>query len=60
MTYEESERRTLLGDIARELIADVPSVTLWAWKNGYSFSPRLEGYQPGVMAPFGDPMELDI
>lgn len=60
MTYEESERRRVLGDIERELIAEVPSITLWAWKNGYAFNSHLEGYQPGPMAPLGDPMELDI
>jgi ABC-type transport system substrate-binding protein len=60
MTYEEAERRRELEGIVRELVADVPFVTLWAWKNGYAFNPRLEGYQPGPMAPFGDPMELDI
>jgi peptide/nickel transport system substrate-binding protein len=60
MTYEESERRRLLADIVRELVADAPLVTLWSWKNGYAFNARLEGYRPGPMAPLGDPMELDI
>ncbi|HEY1976797.1 MAG TPA: peptide ABC transporter substrate-binding protein [Candidatus Baltobacteraceae bacterium] len=60
MTYEESERRRELEDIVREIVADAPVVTLWAWKNGYAFTPRLEGYQPGPMAPLGDPMKLDI
>jgi len=60
LTYEESERRRLLGEIERELVADVPFVTLWASQNGYAFNSRLEGYEPGAMAPLGDPMKLDI
>lgn len=60
MTYEESERRRELEDIVRELVADAPLVTLWAWKSGYASNPRLEGYRPGPMAPLGDPMELDL
>ncbi|HZY99852.1 MAG TPA: peptide ABC transporter substrate-binding protein [Candidatus Baltobacteraceae bacterium] len=60
LTYDEAERRRMLGNIERELVADAPFITLWAWKEGYTFSPRLEGYEPGAMAPLGDPMELDI
>jgi peptide/nickel transport system substrate-binding protein len=60
MTYDEVERARMLREIERELIAGAPFVTLWAWKQGYTFSPRLEGYRPGAMAPFGDPMQLDI
>lgn len=60
MTYGENERRRMLAVIERELIDEVPFVTLYAWKTGFTFSPKLEGYAPGRMAPFGDPMQLDI
>jgi peptide/nickel transport system substrate-binding protein len=60
MTYDEPERRRLLEIVERKLVSDVPFVTLYAWKVGYTASPRLEGYQPSAMAPFGDPMQLDL
>ena len=56
----EASRRDLLEKIERQIVQDVPLFTLYVWRQGYTYSPRLEGYHPGARAPFGDVMDLDI
>jgi peptide/nickel transport system substrate-binding protein len=59
-TYDEGARRVLLGQLRARIIADEPTIILYVWKGGFSWRDGVTGFDPPVLTPFDDMMNVDV
>ncbi len=59
-TYDPQAHKKLLLEEVRQIVADAPTINLYLLEDGYSFSKKLTGYEPGAFTAFDDMMNVDI
>ncbi len=58
-SYDEATRRHRFARVQQLLIHDVPTVILYVWRGGYAWNKRVSGYDPPLITPFDDMMNVD-
>ena len=59
-TYDEPERRVLLGKITRRISELVPFFVLWVSEDVFAYNRDLTGFHPNNTTAFDDIMNVDI
>jgi peptide/nickel transport system substrate-binding protein len=59
-SYDDATRRRLFAKVQAQIIADAPTIVLFVWKGGYAWNQRVTGYDPGILTPFDDMMNVDV
>jgi len=58
-SYDDATRRALFGRVQAQIVTDVPTIILHVWRGGYAWNKRLSGFDPPVITPFDDMMNVD-
>jgi len=59
-SYDPATRRRLFAKVQNRIIADAPTIVLFVWKGGYAWNRRVTGFDPPLLTPFDDMMNVDI
>ncbi len=59
-SYDQATRRRLFANVQAHIIADAPTIVLFVWKGGYAWNQRLTGFDPPILTPFDDMMNVDV
>ncbi len=58
-TYDPAARKVLFNQLRAKFIADDPATVLYTWLGGTTTSRRVTGFDPPVLTPFDDMMNVD-
>jgi peptide/nickel transport system substrate-binding protein len=59
-SYDQATRRRLFANVQAHIIADAPTIVLFVWKGGYAWNRRVTGFDPPILTPFDDMMNVDV
>ncbi len=59
-SYDPATRRRLFAKVQNRIIADAPTIVLFVWKGGYAWNRRVTGFDPPLLTPFDDMMNVDV
>ena len=59
-TYDVGEHRKLLAQEEKIIVANVPTIVLYVWKESHAYAKDLTGWRPGTWTPFDDFGNADI
>jgi peptide/nickel transport system substrate-binding protein len=59
-TYDDKARRALLGQLRTAIIEEEPTIILYVWKGGFAWRNGVTGYDPPILTPFDDMMNVDV
>jgi peptide/nickel transport system substrate-binding protein len=59
-SYDARTRKQLFREVQRQIVADSPTIVLYVWKGGYVWNRALTGFNPPILTPFDDMMNVDI
>ena len=58
-SYDDATRRALFARVQKIIVDDVPSIILYVWRGGYAWNNRVTGFNPPLITPFDDMMNVD-
>ncbi len=58
--YDVSKRRSLVAQVTKKIVRDVPMVTVSLRENIFTWTNALKGFAPNAITPFDDMMLVDI
>ena len=59
-SYDEVLRRKLFAKVQQKIVADVPTIMLYVWRGGYAYNAHVRNFQPPILTPFDDMMNVDV
>jgi peptide/nickel transport system substrate-binding protein len=59
-SYDEATRIKRFGQVQALIDDDVPTVILYVWKGGYAWNKAVTGFDPPLLTPFDDMMNVDV
>lgn len=59
-SYDENVQREALADAQRRIVADAPTVVMYARRDVFAFNDDLHGFHPNQVTPFDDLVDADI
>jgi peptide/nickel transport system substrate-binding protein len=59
-TYDRSLHAKLLDQEVRMIDAGVPTIVLYVWVDGFTYSKNLSGFHPGAYTPFDNMGDVDL
>jgi peptide/nickel transport system substrate-binding protein len=59
-SYDEATRVKRFGEVQALINEDIPTVILYVWKGGYAWNKAVTGYDPPILTPFDDMMNVDV
>jgi peptide/nickel transport system substrate-binding protein len=59
-TYDDAARAAIFKRFEGLIVAEVPTFILYAWQGGVATSTRVVGFDPPLLTPFDDMMNVDV
>ena len=59
-SYDDATRKRLFARVQQQIVADTPTIVLFVWKGGYAWNRRVSGFNPPILTPFDDMMNVDV
>ncbi len=59
-SYDDATRRRLFAHVQRQIVSDTPTIVLYVWKGGYAWNRRVSGFDPPILTPFDDMLNVDV
>lgn len=59
-SYSEQVHAQLEDKIVKQIVADIPTIVMYVFQDGYTYNSDLTGFSPNQVSPFDDMMNVDI
>jgi peptide/nickel transport system substrate-binding protein len=59
-SYDKATRIKRFDEVQAQINTDIPTIILYVWKGGYAWNKAVSGFDPPILTPFDDMMNVDV